>query len=40
MPIILATQAEIRRIEVQSQLRQIVLKTCLETYLKKGWWRC
>jgi hypothetical protein len=35
-----ATQeAEIRRIEVQSQLREIVCETILKkTITKKGWW--
>jgi hypothetical protein len=39
MPIILATQeAEIRRIMVQSQPRQVVHKTLLEkTLTKKDW---
>jgi hypothetical protein len=41
MPVILATQeAEIGRIMVQSQLRQIVLKTLSQKHpsQKKGWW--
>jgi hypothetical protein len=40
-PVIPATQeAEIRRIEVQSQLRQIVHETLSQKYPthKKGWW--
>jgi hypothetical protein len=42
-PVILATQeAEIRRIEVQSQLRQIVYKNLSQKFpkniQKKGWW--
>jgi hypothetical protein len=40
MPVILATQeAEIRRIVVQSQPRQIVFKTLSQKYQtkKKGW---
>jgi hypothetical protein len=44
MPVILATQeAEIRRVAVQSQPRQIVCKTYLEknpSQKKKDWWRC
>jgi hypothetical protein len=41
MPVILATQeAEIRRISVQSQPRQIVEETLSQKTLhkKKGWW--
>jgi hypothetical protein len=41
MPVILATQeAEIRRITIRSQLRQIVLKTLSRKIpiTKKGWW--
>jgi hypothetical protein len=42
MPVILATQeAEIRRIAVQSQLRQIVHETLSRKTLsqkKQGWW--
>jgi hypothetical protein len=40
LPVILATQeAEIRRIAVQSQSRQIVLETLSQkTFTKKGWW--
>jgi hypothetical protein len=40
MPGILATQeAEIRRMEAQSQTRQIVLETpSQKTITKKGWW--
>jgi hypothetical protein len=39
MPIILTTQAEIRRIEVQSQLGQIVHETLTrkKPITKKGW---
>jgi hypothetical protein len=39
-PVILATQeVEIRRIEVQSQPRQIVLKILSQKpFTKKGWW--
>jgi hypothetical protein len=40
MPVILAIQkAEIRRIKVRSQRRQIVQETLsLKTLHKKGWW--
>jgi hypothetical protein len=42
MPVVLATQeAEIRRIEVQSQLGQIVHKTLSQknpSQKKEGWW--
>jgi hypothetical protein len=40
MPVILATQkAEIRRIAVQSQPAQIILKTLSRKYpSQKGWW--
>jgi hypothetical protein len=41
MPVILATQeAEIRRISVRSQPRQIVCKTTSQKlyYKKLGWW--
>jgi hypothetical protein len=40
MPVILPTQeAEIRRIEVQSQLRQIVRDPISKKPItKKGWW--
>jgi hypothetical protein len=41
MPVVLATQeAEIKRLIVQSQLRQIVLKTLSQKNptQKKGWW--
>jgi hypothetical protein len=40
-PVILATQkAEIRRISIQSQPRQIVLQdpTLKKSFTKKGWW--
>jgi hypothetical protein len=41
IPVILATQkAEIRRIEVQSQPEQIVLRDPIlkKPFTKKGWW--
>jgi hypothetical protein len=41
MPVILATQeTEIRKIMIQSQLRQIVHETLSRKYpsQKKGWW--